>query len=109
MIRFIISASFILFGISIFVISALGNYRYAYILNRMQVSANADTLATSSIVFGLIVCCGFTLTSLKLIIMLLFLWIANPVASHFLAKTNVLLNKNIKEECEVVLYANEDR
>ena len=108
MIRFIIAATLIISGLIIFVISAIGNFRYAYILNRMQVSANADTLATSLIVLGLIVCSGFTLMSLKLIIMLVFLWIANPVASHFLAKTNVLINDNILKECEVVLYADED-
>ncbi len=102
MIRFIIAAILILFGLGIFVVSAIGNFRFAFILNRMQVSANADTLATSAVLAGLIVADGFTILSGKLIIMMLFMWFANPVSSHFLAKTETIVSDTIKEECEVV-------
>ncbi len=102
MIRFIIATAFIGLGLLIFVLSAVGNYRFAFILNRMQVSSNADTLATSAVLAGLIVISGFSVLSGKLIIMMLFMWFANPVASHFLAKTETIVNEKITEECEVV-------
>lgn len=104
MIRLILCAVLLFCGVSVFVISAIGNFRCAFILNRMQISALADALATSCILGGLIVGSGFTATSLKLVIMMLFLWFANPVASHFLAKTEVGVNKDIEQECEVVHY-----
>ncbi len=102
MIRLIIAALLILSGVFIFLVSAIGNFRFAFILNRMQVSANADTLATSAVLAGLIVANGMDILSAKLIIMMLFMWFANPVASHFLAKTEAIVNENIAEECEVV-------
>ncbi len=102
MIRFLIAALFILIGLTIFIVSAIGNFRFAFILNRMQVSSNADTLATSAVLAGLIVISGFSVLSGKLIIMMLFMWFANPVASHFLAKTETIVNEQILEECEVV-------
>lgn len=104
MIKIIFSAFFMILGVIVFIISAIGNFRFAFILNRMQTSANADTLATSCILIGLIIFQGFTALSLKLLIMLLFLWFANPVASHFLAKTEIIVNENIKDECEVVYH-----
>lgn len=106
MIRLIVSAALLLLGVCVFVISAIGNFRCAFVLNRMQISAIADTMATSCILGGLIVASGLTVTSLKLVIMLLFLWFVNPVASHFLAKTEVGVNKEIEKECEVVRYDN---
>lgn len=102
MIRFTLSALLILLGVSIFVVSAIGNFRFAFILNRMQVSANADTLATSAVLAGLIIANGLTNLSAKLVIMMLFMWFANPVSSHFLAKTETIVNEKIIEECEVV-------
>lgn len=102
MIRFILSAALILLGLFIFLTSAIGNFRFAFILNRMQVSANADTLATSAVLAGLIVANGLDVLSAKLVIMMLFMWFANPVSSHFLAKTETIVNDKITEECEVV-------
>ena len=106
MIRLIIASILIIFGLVIFTLSTLGNFRYNFVLNRMQASAISDTLATSSILLALIIISGFTLSSLKLAVVIVFLWIANPVATHFLAKTEILVNKDIENECEVVHHEN---
>lgn len=94
----------ILIGVLIFIISAIGNFRFAFVLNRMQISTNADTLAVSSVLAGLIVANGFDMIGIKMIVMLLFLWFANPVAGHVLAKTETIVNEDILEECELVRY-----
>lgn len=104
MIRLLISALFIFAGIIVVFTAAVGNYRFGYVLNRMQVGATADTLGVTLVILGLIVKSGLTLISLKLIVMVAFLWIAGPVASHFLSKTEVISNDNIKNECEVVSH-----
>lgn len=102
MIRFIISAISLLLGLIVIVTAMVGNFRFGYVLNRMQVSATADTLGAFFIIFGLVVAEGFSVLTLKLVIMIAFLWFANPVCSHFLARTEIISSEKIMEECEVV-------
>ena len=98
MIRYLISAACIIFGIVVIASAMVGNYRFGYVLNRMQVGATADTLGAFFVIFGLVIASGFTVISLKLCIMIGFLWFANPVASHFLARTEIISNENILDE-----------
>ena len=102
MIRFIICAVLMLLGVFTMISALVGNYRFGYVLNRMQVGATADTLGAFFIISGLITASGFNAITVKLIIMVAFLWFANPVSSHFLARTEILTNEKITEECEVV-------
>ena len=44
MIRFVISAVLMLLGIFVIFSAMVGNLRFGYVLNRMQVGATADTL-----------------------------------------------------------------
>ena len=104
MIKLIISTILIVLGLIVVITAAVGNYRFAYVLNRMQVGSTADTLGASLVISGLIVYSGFSLISLKLVMMIVFLWVANPVASHFLAKTEIIENQDILDECEVVRH-----
>ena len=101
MIRLIIATPFILAGVAVIISALIGNFKFGYVLNRMQIGATADTLGTMLIIIGLIVIKGLEILTVKLVIMILFLWMANPVASHFLARTEIISNENIKEECEV--------
>ncbi|MGL5149771.1 MAG: cation:proton antiporter [Clostridium sp.] len=102
MIKLILAGLFLIAGLIVLIISSVGNYRFSFILNRMQVSSISDTLGAMFIIVGLIILSGFNMTSLKLVLMILFMWFANPVASHFLAKTEVISNDDIINECEVV-------
>ena len=102
MIRFIIAAIFIIAGVIIIASAMVGNFRFGYVLNRMQVGATADTLGTMLVILGLIIISGINTISLKMVVMILFMWIANPVQSHFLARTEIISNEKITEECEVV-------
>lgn len=102
MIRFIIAAIFIIAGVIIIASAMVGNFRFGYVLNRMQVGATADTLGTMLVILGLIIISGINTISLKLVVMILFMWIANPIQSHFLARTEIISNEKITEECEVV-------
>ena len=106
MIRTIISVLLILAGLNVIITALIGNFRFSYVLNRMQVAATADTLGAILILLGLIVKIGFSIITLKLVIMIILFWIASPVASHFLARTEAISNENILDECEVVRHDN---
>ena len=104
MIRFIISAVFMLLGIFVIFSAMVGNFRFGYVLNRMQVGATADTLGAFFIIAALVVASGLNAISVKLVMMIAFLWFANPVSSHFLARTEIISNEKITQECEVVSH-----
>lgn len=104
MIRFVISAVLMLLGIFVIFTAMVGNFRFGYVLNRMQVGATADTLGAFFIIAALVVASGLNATSVKLVMMIAFLWFANPVSSHFLARTEIISNEKITQECEVVSH-----
>ena len=104
MIKYILSAIFIVMGIVVLATAMVGNFRFGYVLNRMQGGATSDTLGAALIIIGLIIVSGFNATTVKLIVMVMFLWFANPVSSHFLARTEIITNENIMQECEVVRH-----
>ena len=106
MIKLILSALFILAGVIVIVTALIGNYRFSYVLNRMQVGATADTMGAILVLIGLIIKTGFNMISVKLFIMILFFWVASPVSSHFIARTEAIANENILDECEVVRHDN---
>lgn len=104
MIRFVISAVLMVLGIFVIFTAMVGNFRFGYVLNRMQVGATADTLGAFFIIAALVVASGLNATSVKLVMMIAFLWFANPVSSHFLARTEIISNEKITQECEVVSH-----
>ena len=106
MIRLILSALFIFAGVNVIVTALVGNYRFSYVLNRMQVGATADTMGAILVLVGLIIKAGVGMISVKMIIMMIFFCVASPVCSHFLARTEVIANEDIMEECEVVSHDN---
>lgn len=100
-IRFLIGAFFIIVGIVTAAIATFGMYRFSYVLNRMHSAAMCDTLALASVMIGLIVIYGISFASLKLVLIILFLWFASPVSSHLVSRLEVTINEHLEEECEV--------
>lgn len=100
-IRFILGTIFMLIGLVIFCIQLIGVFRYKYVLNRMHAAAMGDTLGISSCLLGLIIFSGFTFTTLKFALVILFLWCASPVSSHLIARLEVTTNPDISEYCKM--------
>ena len=106
MFRLILSALFIFAGVNVIITALIGNFRFSYVLNRMQVGATADTMGAILVLVGLIIKAGVGMISVKMIIMMIFFCVASPVCSHFLARTEAIANEDIMEECEVVSHDN---
>jgi multicomponent Na+:H+ antiporter subunit G len=92
---------FLVFGLFVFFTSVLGLYRFRYVLSRMHAAAVGDTLGIFCILIGLFLLHGFTMASFKTLLILLFLWLTSPVASHLIAEVEVTTIPDIKSECEV--------
>lgn len=102
LIRLIFICLFIGSGMFIFGVATFGLFKFDYILNRIHVAAKCDTLASLLIIIGLMFYSGLTITTLKLALVVVFLWLSNPVGSHLIAQTEVITNKDLKKQCEVM-------
>lgn len=100
MIRVIIAAIFLIPGIFCVCVSVLGLFRFKYVLNRMQSAAIVDTLGLFLCVVGLMFLANDFFHVLRLGLAIIFLWIASPVSSNIIAKTEILTNPNLDEKVE---------
>ena len=87
----------VLISISLFAVcvGTLGLFRFKYVLNRMHAAAIVDTLGTLGIVLGLLLLCSSAVVCLKLVLILIFLWLTSPIASHLIAKMELLTGMDI--------------
>lgn len=99
--RLIIGCAFIICGLVIFFTEIFGVFHFHYVLNRMHATAMGDTLGIASCMIGLMIFSGFNFTSLKLLLIVIFLWFASPVSSHVLARLEVATNENLSSHCKV--------
>lgn len=99
--RFGIAALLILSGVATVSIGVFGLFRFNFVLNRMHAAAIGDTLGMLLILTGLIVINGFAFVSLKLLLAIVFFWMASPVASHLISRIEVDTNEHLDEHCEI--------
>ena len=100
-IRFAAGAGLLLIGLGIFVLEIFGVFKFKYVLNRMHAAAMGDTLGIGAALTGLILLSGWNITSVKLALVLVFLWMASPVSSHLIARLEVVTNEQLAENCEL--------
>lgn len=96
-IRFILGVCLIILGISIFFSQIVGVFRFHYVLNRMHAAAMGDTLGLSACLVGLMIMNGFNFTTVKLMLVIAFLWMASPVASHLISQLEVTTSPDSNE------------
>jgi multicomponent Na+:H+ antiporter subunit G len=99
-IRFIIGMAFLICGVIVFGIELYGVFKFKYVLNRMHAAAMGDTLGIALSMIGLIILCGINFTSVKMILVIVFLWFASPVASHTVARFEVATNEEPDKDFE---------
>jgi len=100
--RFILAASLMVAGLATLSATTVGLFRFHYVLNRIHVAAKCDTFGILLTFASLIVMRGWDTASLKLILIIVFLWIANPVSGHLIAHLEVATNPKAGEEYEVI-------
>lgn len=96
MLRYILGTAFLLVGLSIFCIEIYGVFHFKHTLNRMHAAAMGDTLGIGSAMIGLMIFSGFNFTTLKMALVVVFLWFSSPVASHLLTKLEVTTNPRLE-------------
>ena len=100
-VRFLLGTGLLLAGLATFLLQIFGVYKFRYVLNRMHAAAMGDTLGIGASLTGLILLCGFNFTSLKMALIIVFLWLASPVSSHLISRLEVVTNEHLAENCEL--------
>lgn len=100
-IRFAAGTVVLLIGLVTFAIEVFGVYRFHFVLNRMHAAAMGDTLGIGISLIGLMIFSGWNFTSLKMLLVVLFLWFASPVSSHLIARLEVATDETLEQYCEV--------
>lgn len=98
--RTVLAAIFILIGIVVFLIEIIGVNKFNFILNRMHAAAMGDTLGLMSCLLGLIIYSGFNFTSVKLLLVIVFLCFSSPVSSHLITNLEVETNEKANTHYE---------
>ncbi len=100
-IRFIAGSIFLAIGMVIFFTELFGVFHFKYVLNRMHAAAMGDTLGISSCLIGLMIFSGLNFTTMKMFLIVVFLWFASPVSSHVLSRLEAATNGHLSENCEI--------
>lgn len=97
MIKTIIGGIFIMGGLFFFMVGTLGILRFPDVLTRVHSAAKCDTLGALLSLVGLIIFNGFNGITLKLVLILFFIWITNPTATHLIGKAEYLRTLDKRE------------
>lgn len=98
---FALGVIFLLTGMFLFGIQIIALFKFDYVLNRMQAAAMGDTLGIGSSLLGLMLLSGWNFTTLKLALIVIFLWCSSPVSSHLIARLEAVTNQDVDHRCEM--------
>lgn len=100
-IRLLLGGALLLGGLLIFLTEMYGVFHLKYVLNRMHAAALGDTLGIGCSMAGLMLLSGFRFSTLKMAMVVIFLWLTSPVASHLLARLEASTNEKLGSHCEI--------
>jgi multicomponent Na+:H+ antiporter subunit G len=82
----ILSGIFMIGGLFFFSVGTLGLLRFPDMFSRAHSTAKCDTLGAILSLIALIIYNGFNIVSVKLLVVIVFIWTTNPTATHLIAK-----------------------
>lgn len=97
MLTVLIGSIFILGGLFFSLVATIGIIRFPDVFSRIHAAAKCDTLGALLCITGLIIFNGFNIVSLKMLLVLIFIWVTNPTATHLIGKAEYIRN-NLNNE-----------
>lgn len=74
-------------GLFFLTVGTIGLLRFPDVFTRAHSAAKCDTLGAILCLTSLMIYSGFTFSSVKLLLTIIFLWITAPTATHIIAKS----------------------
>ena len=94
----IFSAVFLVGGGVVLIVGAVGMIRFPEFFTRLHAASVIDTLGCMSIILGLLLQSGFSIVTVKLVLIVIFILFTSPAATHALAKA--ALHGHMRPICE---------
>jgi len=91
---------FSLGGLFFFLVGTVGIIRMPDVFCRMHATTKCDTLGAGLIFIAVMIWRGFDVITLKILLVLIFVWITNPTAAHIIAKAEYRKSIDSKTEKE---------
>lgn len=76
-------------GLFFFLVGTIGLLRFKDVMTRVHSAAKCDTLGALLCIMALMLYSGGGFISLKLLLVIVFLWMTNPTATHLIAKAEL--------------------
>ncbi|WP_432402958.1 monovalent cation/H(+) antiporter subunit G [Wukongibacter sp. M2B1] len=89
----VLSWIYIVFGM-------IGIFRFSNMYSRLLTSSKIDTVALITVLIALIFHSGFSIFSIRLILILVFVMITNPISNHVIARSAYLNGIPLRKEDE---------
>lgn len=99
-IRFAITAFLLGFGVIALFVSLLGVYRFRFALNRIHAAAICDTFCMFFVLLGLAVASGWQFATLKILLILGFMWFTCPLSAHFLTSLEFHTDEHLEKHLQ---------
>lgn len=96
--RIVLEAVLLAGGLFFFMIGTIGLIRFPDALTRAHGAAKCDTLGALLCIGAVLLRIGINGAGLKLCLIIIFLWITNPTATHLIARGITLYNDCKKTE-----------
>lgn len=100
-IRFILVALLMAAGLGVLISAVVGVFRFRYSLNRIHAGALVDTVGILLMLTGLMIAEGFDITTLKMLLTVLILWLSSPVGSHLIGRLEITVNNHLDQDMQI--------
>ncbi|MCR5006670.1 MAG: monovalent cation/H(+) antiporter subunit G [Clostridiales bacterium] len=94
-IRFAVTAALLFVAMVSFSAAVIGAYRFGFVLNRIHAAGIGDTAGVFFVILSLLISAGSGLDTVKLILIVLFLWFTSPASSHFVSQVEYYTNPHL--------------
>lgn len=95
-IRYYASWALMMGGSFFMLVGAIGVIRLPDVYTRLHAAGVTDTLGAALLIAGMSLQAGLSLVTVKLVLILIFLWFTGPVSSHALAQSALLSGRKPK-------------
>jgi len=85
----VLSVGFIVGGLFFFATATIGLLRFPDFFTRLHATGKGDTLAVTLSLVGLACYEGFTLTGVKIVCIAVFMFLAQPTATHAISRAGI--------------------
>lgn len=83
---------FLIGGLFFFTVGTIGLLRFPDVFGRAHSAGKCDTLGAVMTLAAAMLYSGWNPTTLKILLMILFIWITNPTATHLIGRVAYLKN-----------------